>query len=57
MIIKMSNKKVFFKKTKERRSKHSFMNLEILFQLAAVLVILGAGPLVIVLLASRSGNL
>nr|ABX82650.1 hypothetical chloroplast RF12 [Trebouxia aggregata] len=33
------------------------MNLEIIFQLAAILFILGAGPLVIVLLASRSGNL
>jgi hypothetical protein len=33
------------------------MNLEIIFQLTAILFILGAGPLVIVLLASRSGNL
>ena len=33
------------------------MNLEIIFQLAAVLLILGAGPLVIVLLATRNGNL
>jgi hypothetical protein len=33
------------------------MNLEIAFQLAAILVILSAGPLVIIVLASRSGNL
>jgi hypothetical protein len=33
------------------------MNLEIFFQLASILLILAAGPLVIVLLASRSGNL
>ena len=33
------------------------MNLQIIFQLAAILLILSAGPLVIVLLASRSGNL
>ncbi|RYX99997.1 MAG: photosystem II reaction center protein Ycf12 [Cyanobacteriota bacterium] len=33
------------------------MNLQIIFQLASILLILGAGPLVIVLLASRSGNL
>jgi hypothetical protein len=33
------------------------MNLEILFQLAALAFILAAGPLVIVLLSARSGNL
>nr|YP_009106362.1 hypothetical chloroplast RF12 [Fusochloris perforata]AIT95220.1 hypothetical chloroplast RF12 [Fusochloris perforata] len=33
------------------------MNLEIVFQLAALLLVVAAGPLVIVLLASRSGNL
>jgi hypothetical protein len=33
------------------------MNIEIFFQLAAVLSILAAGPLVIVLLASRNGKL
>nr|YP_009105292.1 hypothetical chloroplast RF12 [Pedinomonas tuberculata]AIT93944.1 hypothetical chloroplast RF12 [Pedinomonas tuberculata] len=33
------------------------MNLEIVFQLAALFFILAAGPLVIVLLATRSGNL
>jgi hypothetical protein len=33
------------------------MNLEIVFQLAALLSIVAAGPLVIILLASRSGNL
>nr|YP_009105563.1 hypothetical chloroplast RF12 [Lobosphaera incisa]AIT94278.1 hypothetical chloroplast RF12 [Lobosphaera incisa]AIY30155.1 hypothetical protein LOBIN_cp013 [Lobosphaera incisa] len=33
------------------------MNLEIFFQLAALLFVFAAGPLVIVLLASRSGNL
>nr|AIT94623.1 hypothetical chloroplast RF12 [Chlorosarcina brevispinosa] len=33
------------------------MNLEIVFQLAALLAIVAAGPLVIVLLASRNGNI
>ena len=33
------------------------MNLQIFFQLVAVLFVLGAGPLVVVLLASRGGNL
>jgi len=33
------------------------MNLEIVFQLSALILIVAAGPLVIVLLASRSGNL
>ena len=33
------------------------MNLEIIFQLGAILLILGAGPLVIVVLATRNGNL
>lgn len=33
------------------------MNLEIVFQLAALFAIVAAGPLVIILLASRSGNL
>jgi hypothetical protein len=33
------------------------MNLEIFFQLTALLFVLAAGPLVIVLLAARSGNL
>jgi Photosystem II complex subunit Ycf12 len=33
------------------------MNLEVLFQLTALFFILSAGPLVIILLASRSGNL
>ncbi|BEI31738.1 hypothetical chloroplast RF12 (chloroplast) [Bryopsis sp. KO-2023] len=33
------------------------MNLEVIFQLLALLVVLAAGPLVIVLLASRDGNL
>jgi hypothetical protein len=33
------------------------MNFEIFLQLAAVLFIFAAGPLVIILLASRSGNL
>ncbi len=34
-----------------------YMNFEIFFQLIALFFILAAGPLVIVLLASRSGNL
>nr|YP_009106457.1 hypothetical chloroplast RF12 [Geminella minor]AIT95297.1 hypothetical chloroplast RF12 [Geminella minor] len=33
------------------------MNLEIVSQLAALFFILAAGPIVIVLLASRGGNL
>nr|YP_009106301.1 hypothetical chloroplast RF12 [Interfilum terricola]AIT95141.1 hypothetical chloroplast RF12 [Interfilum terricola] len=33
------------------------MNLEIIFQLAALFFVLAAGPIVIVLLASRGGNL
>ncbi len=33
------------------------MNFEIFLQLAAVLFIFSAGPLVIILLASKSGNL
>nr|YP_006666461.1 hypothetical protein RF12 [Trebouxiophyceae sp. MX-AZ01]AFQ93816.1 hypothetical protein RF12 [Trebouxiophyceae sp. MX-AZ01] len=33
------------------------MNFEIFLQLAAILFIFSAGPLVIILLASRSGNL
>ena len=33
------------------------MNLEIVFQLTALFFILAAGPLVIVLLSFRSGNL
>lgn len=33
------------------------MNFEIIFQLLALFVVLTAGPLVIVLLASRDGNL
>jgi hypothetical protein len=33
------------------------MNLEIVFQLASLLFIVAAGPLVIVLLSTRSGNL
>ena len=33
------------------------MNFEILLQLAAILFVFAAGPLVIILLASRSGNL
>nr|YP_010732058.1 hypothetical chloroplast RF12 [Massjukichlorella minus]WDY12972.1 hypothetical chloroplast RF12 [Massjukichlorella minus] len=33
------------------------MNLQIFFQLTAILFILAAGPLVVVLLASRGGNL
>ena len=33
------------------------MNIEILFQFLALAVVLVAGPLVIVLLASRNGNL
>lgn len=33
------------------------MNLEIVFQLASLLFIVAAGPLVIVLLSARSGNL
>jgi hypothetical protein len=33
------------------------MNLEIVFQLMALLFIVAAGPLVIVLLSARSGNL
>ena len=33
------------------------MNFEIFLQLTAVLFIFAAGPLVIILLASRSGNL
>jgi len=33
------------------------MNLEIVFQLTALLFIVAAGPLVIVLLAGRGGNL
>jgi hypothetical protein len=37
--------------------KKDIMNLQIFFQLAAILFIIGAGPLVVVLLASRGGNL
>ncbi|RYE05244.1 MAG: photosystem II reaction center protein Ycf12 [Rickettsiaceae bacterium] len=33
------------------------MNFQIFFQLVAILLVLSAGPLVIVLLASRAGNL
>nr|YP_009367595.1 hypothetical chloroplast RF12 [Pseudocharacium americanum]YP_009367684.1 hypothetical chloroplast RF12 [Ignatius tetrasporus]ARK14619.1 hypothetical chloroplast RF12 [Pseudocharacium americanum]ARK14708.1 hypothetical chloroplast RF12 [Ignatius tetrasporus] len=33
------------------------MNLEIFFQLTALFLIVTAGPLVIVLLSSRSGNI
>jgi hypothetical protein len=33
------------------------MNFEIVFQLTALILVVAAGPLVIVLLASRSGNL
>nr|YP_009105719.1 hypothetical chloroplast RF12 [Neocystis brevis]AIT94452.1 hypothetical chloroplast RF12 [Neocystis brevis] len=33
------------------------MNLEIFFQLTALVFVLAAGPLVIILLASRGGNL
>ena len=33
------------------------MNLEIFFQLASLLFIIAAGPIVIILLASRGGNL
>jgi hypothetical protein len=33
------------------------MNLQIFFQLTALLFVLAAGPLVVVLLASRGGNL
>ncbi len=33
------------------------MNIEIIFQLLALAIVLIAGPLVIVLLASRNGNL
>ena len=33
------------------------MNLEIVFQLASLVFILAAGPIVIILLASRGGNL
>nr|BCT02544.1 photosystem II reaction center protein Ycf12 [Medakamo hakoo] len=33
------------------------MNFEVVFQLAALFFILAAGPLVVVLLASRDGNL
>ncbi len=33
------------------------MNLEILFQLASLACILAAGPIVIILLSSRGGNL
>ncbi len=35
----------------------TYMNFEILLQLAAILFVFAAGPLVIILLASRSGNL
>lgn len=33
------------------------MNFEVVFQLGALFFILAAGPLVVVLLASRDGNL
>nr|YP_009450194.1 Ycf12 [Pectinodesmus pectinatus]AOS53069.1 Ycf12 [Pectinodesmus pectinatus] len=33
------------------------MNLEIVFQLTSLVLILAAGPLVVVLLAARGGNL
>jgi hypothetical protein len=33
------------------------MNLEILFQLASLLFVVAAGPLVVVLLSARGGNL
>ena len=34
-----------------------FMNLEIVFQLASLLFVVAAGPLVVVLLSARGGNL
>ena len=40
-----------------QKIKRDIMNLQIFFQLAAILFIVGAGPLVVVLLASRGGNL
>lgn len=33
------------------------MNLEIVFQLASLVFVVAAGPLVVVLLAARGGNL
>jgi hypothetical protein len=33
------------------------MNLEVVFQLGSLIFILAAGPLVVVLLAARGGNL
>lgn len=33
------------------------MNLEIVFQLASLLLVVAAGPLVVVLLSARGGNL
>jgi hypothetical protein len=51
----------WLKKEKERDRKRKntkkTMNLEIVLQLTALLFIVAAGPLVIVLLSSRGGNL
>ena len=49
-------KTLFWKPEKERHEKKT-MNLEIVLQLTALLFIVAAGPLVIVLLSSRGGNL
>jgi len=51
---------VTFKKTqlnKKTATRKKTMNLEIVLQLTALLFIVAAGPLVIVLLSSRGGNL
>jgi hypothetical protein len=41
----------------KKKNMKKTMNLEIVFQLTALLFVVAAGPLVIVLLASRGGNL
>ena len=50
---------LFFDKMKERVSKEKIknMNIELVLQLASLLLIVAAGPLVVVLLSLRGGNL
>lgn len=36
---------------------HNYMNLEIVFQLTSLILVVAAGPLVVVLLSARGGNL
>jgi hypothetical protein len=56
-VLSQKDKIRELKKFSVKKKVFLFMNLEILFQLTALFFILAAGPLVIVLLASRNGNL